>query len=174
VHLANSSGALHLEGVVHSLVRLGIALFGVDPAGGSSSELDLEPVMQVAARVVAVREVKRGARVGYGGTWTAPRDSRVAVIPIGYGDGYSWRLSNRASLLVGGRRAAVVGRVSMDMTLADVTELTVQTGDEAVLLGRQGNETVDAWELASQAGTIAWETLCLFGLRLPRFYRSAR
>lgn len=169
VHLANSGGALHLPGMEHSLVRLGLALFGIDPAGGDTA---LEPVMRVAARVVAVRDVARGARVGYGGTWRAERESRLAVIPVGYGDGYSWRLSNRASVLVGGRRAAVVGRVSMDLTLADVTEMTVAVGDEAVLLGRQGNQTIDAWELASQAATIPWETLCLFGLRLPRVYRS--
>lgn len=168
IHLANSSGALHLGGIEHSLVRMGLALFGLDPAGG---EVDLEPVMRVAARVVAVRDVAVGARVGYGGTWRAERPSRLAVVPIGYGDGYSWRLSNRASVLIGGHRAPVVGRVSMDMTLVDVTDLEVAVGDEAVLLGRQGDESVDAWELASQAGTIPWETLCLFGLRLPRVYR---
>jgi alanine racemase len=169
VHLANSSGALHLGGVEHSLVRLGLALFGLDPIGG---QVSLEPVMRVAARVVAVRDVPRGARVGYGGTWEARRASRLAVVPIGYGDGYSWRLSNRGVALIGGSRAPVVGRISMDMTLVDVTEIEVAVGDEAVLLGRQGDESIDAWELASKAGTIAWETLCLFGLRLPRVYRT--
>ncbi len=167
LHLANSSGALYLEGVNYSRVRVGLALFGVDPTGAES---DLEPVMQVEARVVALRDVDAGARVGYGGTWQAKRPSRLAVVPLGYGDGYPWRLSNRSSVLVRGRRAAVVGRVSMDMLVADVTGLRAELGDPVVLMGRQGEERITAWDLARAAGTIPWETLCLFGLRLPRHY----
>ncbi len=167
IHLANSAGALHLRGVRHTLIRAGLALFGVDPTGAAS---ELEPVMRVEARVAAVRRVDAGDRVGYGGTWEARRPGRLAVIPLGYGDGYPWRLSNRASALIGGRRVPLVGRVSMDMLIADVTDLAVELGDPVVLLGRQGDEEIGAWELANAAGTIPWETLCLFGLRLPRRY----
>ncbi len=167
VHLANSGGALYLDGVNYTLVRLGLSLFGVDPTGAAT---DLEPVMQVEARVVALRDVDAGARVGYGGTWQAAKPSRLAVVPLGYGDGYPWRLSNRASVLVRGHRAAVAGRVSMDMLLADVTGLPVALGDAVVLMGCQDGERITAWELAAAAGTIPWETLCLFGLRLPRHY----
>ncbi len=165
VHLANSAGALYRPASRHDLVRLGLALYGVDPAGRVGA---LEPVMSVAARIVLVREVAAGTRAGYGGTWTAARPSRLAVVPVGYGDGYPWRLSNRAEVLVGGRRAPVAGRVSMDMTIVDVTGVPVEIGDEAVLLGRQGEESISAAELAERAGTIPWEVLCRFGLRLPR------
>ncbi len=167
IHLANSSGALYLEGVRHTMIRSGLALFGVDPAGRPT---ELEPVMSVRAGVAALRDVDAGARVGYGGTWRAERPSRLAVIPLGYGDGYPWRLSNRSSVLIGGRRAPLAGRVSMDMLLVDVTGQEVALGDPVVLLGSQGDDAIDAWELARVAGTIPWETLCLFGLRLPRRY----
>ncbi len=165
VHLANSAGALYRPASRHDLVRLGLALYGVDPAGRDEA---LEPVMSICARIVLLRDVAAGARAGYGGAWTAARASRLAVVPVGYGDGYPWRLSNRGEILVGGRRAPVAGRVSMDMTLVDVTGIAAAVGDEAVLLGRQGEERVGAAELAERAGTIPWEVLCGFGLRLPR------
>ncbi len=165
LHLANSAGALYRPASRHDLVRLGLALYGVDPAGRDEA---LEPVMSVAARIVLVREVAAGTKAGYGGTWTASRASRLAVVPVGYGDGYPWRLSNRAEVLVAGRRAPVAGRVSMDMTIVDVTGIPAAVGDEAVLVGRQGEESIGAVELAERAGTIPWEVLCGFGLRLPR------
>jgi alanine racemase len=94
------------------------------------------------------------------------------VVPVGYADGYSWRLSNRAEMLVGETRVPVVGAVSMDMTLIDLTETTAGLGDEVVLLGRQGEQEIGAVEVAACAGTIAYEVLCLLGLRLPRRYRQ--
>lgn len=174
VHLANSGGALYLEGATHTRVRLGLALYGCDPlppGRSATGGVELEPVMRVAARIVLVREVPVGSRVGYGGTWQAARPTRLAVVPIGYGDGYSWRLSNRAEALVGGRRVPVVGRVSMDMLTLDVTDVgdgEARVGSEAVLLGRQGAEEITAWELAERSGTLVWEVLCRFGLRLTR------
>ncbi|MGB3563154.1 MAG: alanine racemase [Thermoanaerobaculia bacterium] len=170
IHLANSAAALHHPDTRHTFVRTGLTLFGIDPAG---QETGLQPVMSVRSRVVQVREVPAGARPGYGGTWTALRESRLGVVPVGYADGYSWRLSNRAEVLVDGRRVPVVGAVSMDMTLIDLTETTAGLGDEVVLLGRQGEEEVGAEEVAAWAGTIAYEVLCLLGLRLPRRYQRA-
>jgi alanine racemase len=170
IHLANSAAALHHPSTRHTFVRTGLTLFGIDPAG---KETGLEPVMSVHSRIVQVREVPAGARPGYGGTWTAPRESRLGVVPVGYADGYSWRLSNRAEVLVDKTRVPVVGAVSMDMTLVDLTETDAGLGEEVVLLGRQGDAEVSAGEVAVWAGTIAYEVLCLLGLRLPRRYRRA-
>ncbi|TNF70963.1 MAG: alanine racemase [Acidobacteria bacterium] len=170
VHLANSAAALHHPDTRHTFVRTGLTLFGIDPAG---VETGLEPVMSVHSRVVQVKEVPAGARPGYGGTWTAPRDSRLGVVPVGYADGYSWRLSNRAEMLIGGTRVPVVGAVSMDMTLIDLTDTDAGLGEEVVLLGRQGDEVLAAREVAAWSDTIVYEVLCLLGLRLPRRYRRA-
>jgi alanine racemase len=167
LHLANSAGALHHPDSRHGLVRAGLSLYGVDPAG---RKLDLEPVMSVRARVVQLREVPPGAAVGYGGDWVAARPSRIGVVPVGYADGYPWRLSGRSSAIVGGRRTPVVGRVSMDMITLDVTDCPAKLGGEVVLMGRQGEEEITPSELAEQAGTIPYEVLCGFGLRLPRLY----
>jgi alanine racemase len=167
LHLANSAAALHHAATRHSFVRSGLALLGLDPAG---VEQDLRPVMSVVSRIVQIREVETGARPGYGGLWRAPRGSRLGVVPVGYADGYGRRLSNNAQMLAGGRRVAVVGAVSMDMSLVDLTDTSSQAGDEVVLLGRQDDEEIGAAELAQWAGTIPYESLCLLGLRLPRCY----
>ena len=109
--------------------------------------------------------------MGYGSTWTAPRESIIATLPLGYEDGYPRALGNRAHALVNGRQAPVVGRVSMDLTTLDVTDLApVQVGDEVVFLGRQSGESVDAWDLARWSGTIVWEVLCGLGRRVPRLH----
>jgi len=167
LHLANSAGALHHPESHFSLVRLGMALYGLDPA---AREAGLRPVMSVRARIVQVREVPAGTRLGYGGKRVVEQPSRIAVVPIGYADGYSWRLSDKAEALVHGRRVPVAGAVSMDMTLLDVTGTTAEVGDEVVLMGRQGSEEITAAELALVAGTIPYELLCLLGLRLTRRY----
>ena len=168
VHLTNSAGALHHPPTRLDLVRLGLSLYGLDPA---RRDAGLRPVMSVVSRVVQVKKIAVGARVGYGGIWRADRESLVAIVPVGYADGYGRRLSNRAQVLVRGRRAPVVGAVSMDMCAVDVTDTGAEGGDEVILLGRQGEETIGAWDLAEQAGTIPYEVLCLLGLRLPRSYR---
>jgi|CXWL01.1.fsa_nt_gi alanine racemase len=167
VHFANSAGALHHAGTRRDLVRLGLALYGLDPAGPTRA---VRQVMSLAARIVSLRDVPAGAAIGYGGRWAPTRDSRVAVLPVGYADGYAWRLSNKAQALVAGRRVPVVGAVSMDMCFVDVTDTAARVGDPVVLMGRSGGEEIDAREIAQHAGTIPWETLCLLGLRLPRRY----
>lgn len=167
LHLANSAGALHRHRSRHGLARVGLALFGLDPARRRG---DLRPVMSVHARIVQLRRVPAGARIGYGGRWAAPRPSLVAVVPVGYADGYPWRLSNGAWALVGGRRVPVVGAVSMDMLTLDVTEHGAAVDEEVTLLGAQGGEEIGAHDLADWAGTIPYEILTLLGLRLPRLY----
>jgi alanine racemase len=166
VHLANSAGALHLPGARFDWVRLGIALYGYDSAGRLSA--DLEPVLSVEAEIVQVKSVPAGTRVGYGGRWVAERPSRIGIVPVGYADGYSWRLGNRAEVLVAGQRVPVVGSVSMDLMALDVTGVEAEVGTRATLLGRQGGEAISAVELAAEVGTIPYQLLCLFGLRLPR------
>jgi alanine racemase len=167
IHLANSAGALHWPPTRHRLVRCGLALYGLDPAG---REGDLRPVLSVHARVVMTRQVPTGGRVGYSGRWTALRPSRIGILQLGYADGYPWKLSNRAEALVEGRRVAVVGAVSMDMIAVDLTDADAGIGAEVVLLGRQAGEEITAWEIAERAETIPYEILTRFGLRMARHY----
>jgi alanine racemase len=167
IHMANSAAALHRPASRFHLGRLGISLYGVDPAG---REAGLKPVMSVVARIVQVREVPAGTPLSYGGRTVTTRRSRIAVVPVGYADGYAWRLTGRGEALARGRRVPIAGSVTMDMTLFDVTDSGGEVGEEVVLLGRQGAEEITAPELARHAGTISWEILCHLGLRLPRRY----
>jgi alanine racemase len=176
VHMANSAAALHRPASRYALARIGISMYGLDPAERPDHPLPapertgLQPVMSVRARVVQLREVPAGTALSYGGRTVTRRRSRIAVVPVGYADGYAWRLTGKAEALVRGRRVPVAGSVTMDMTLLDVTETGAELGDEVVLLGRQENEEITAVELAAHAGTISWEILCHLGLRLPRRY----
>jgi alanine racemase len=165
LHLANSAGALALPASRHDLVRVGLAIYGIAPSG---SAIAFEPVMSVVSELVQVREVPPGTRAGYGGRWTAGRPSRVGVVPVGYADGYPWRAEGKASALVRGRRAPLAGAVSMDLVLLDLTETGGEVGDRVTLVGRDGTEQIPAPELAAHAGTLVYEILCHFGLRLPR------
>lgn len=167
VHLANSAAALHRPLERHRLVRTGLALLGLDPARPRAPS-ELEPVASVVAEIVQLKDLAPGDRVGYGGRWVAPGASRVAIVPVGYADGYSWRLGNRGEALVGGRRAPVAGAVSMDLLALDVTGLEARVGDEVVLVGRRGDEILRVADLAAAAETVPYELLCLLGLRLPR------
>jgi alanine racemase len=186
-HAANSAAVLRWPASHHEVVRPGLALFGVHPTGPEPSPTEtegggatrgpkLKPVMSVLSEIVALRDLPEGASIGYGHTWTAPRPSRIATVPIGYADGYSRALSNRGEVLVGGKRVPIVGNVSMDLTMIDVTELPqVAVRDEVVVLGEQrgrfGNDAITAQELAERSGTISWETLTSVSRRVPRFYR---
>ena len=165
VHLANSAGALRSPAARYDLVRIGLALYG---AGVEARELGLEPAMSVRAELAQVREVPAGTRAGYGGRWTASRASRVGVVPLGYADGYPWRAEGRAEALVRGRRVPLAGAVSMDLILLDLTDVGGEVGEVVTLLGSDGPERVGARELADRSGTLAYEVLCHFGLRLPR------
>lgn len=166
-HAANSAGALLWPRARYDLVRTGVALFGVRPAEGDA--LDLRPVMRVLTTVARVVDVPAGTRVGYGGTWTAPRASRIATLAIGYGDGYLRASSNRGHAVIRGARCPLVGRVSMDLTGVDVTDLPVcERGDEAVMVGPE----LRAEEVGRAAGTIAYEVLSSIAPRVPRHYRG--
>jgi alanine racemase len=168
LHAANSAAALDLPATRHDLVRCGIAIYGYAPAGAEGAAR-LRPAMSFQARVTQVKTVRSGQSVGYGRTWVAERDTRVAAIAAGYADGVQRAQSNRGSVLVGGRRCPIIGRVSMDQLTADVSLVEgVKAGDEAVLFGRQGGEWLGADEVASAAGTISYEVLCAVSARVPR------
>jgi alanine racemase len=149
------------------MVRTGIALYGYSPHG--TNVHGLEPVLQWKTRVTSLREIEAGATVGYGATFRAERRTRLALLPAGYADGLSRLLSNRGAALVRGQRAPMVGRVSMDQTTIDVTDIPgVTAGDEAVLIGAQGKERITADDLAQVTGTISYEVLCAISARVPR------
>ena len=174
-HAANSA-ALFADKKHHlDLVRPGLALFGVAPM--PDIEVELLPAMRVRTEIVAMRELAVGQSVGYGATWSASRPSRIATIPMGYADGLSRGLSNRGHVLLAGRRAPIVGVVSMDMTMVDVTDLPgVDVGEECVVLGLQkgrlGSDCISASEIAEALGTVPWEVLTSISRRVPRFYRE--
>jgi alanine racemase len=173
-HAANSAALLRGDAVFDA-VRPGIAIFGVSPVASAAAELRV--AMRVRSEVVDVRAVEVGESVGYGALFRASRPSRIATIAMGYADGLSRHLSNRGHVLVRGRRAPVVGAVSMDMSMIDVTDVPGTTlRDEVVVLGAQegvhGKDVITADEVAAHAGTIAWEVLTSISRRVPRFYRE--
>ena len=173
-HAANTAALLRGEARLDA-VRPGIAIFGVAPPIPPSAEL--HQVMRVRTEVIDIRDLETGDAAGYGGLWRARRPSRVATIPMGYADGLSRHLSNKGHVLVRGKRAPIVGAISMDMSMIDVTDLPgVSVRDEAVVLGSQdgvlGKDFIGAAELAAHAGTIAWEVLTSISRRVPRFYRE--
>ena len=174
-HAANSAGLLLLPEARLDLVRPGIMLYGCHPRGRKGpSEPSLRPALRFRTTISQIRDVARGESVSYGRTFVAPRDLRVATLPAGYADGVGRLLSNRGHVLLRGRRAPIVGRVCMDMTMVDVTDLPeASVGDEAVLIGRQGAEEITADEVAELQGTISYEVLCRIGPRVPRVYLPA-
>jgi alanine racemase len=174
-HAANSAATFAGPEQHLNMVRPGISLFGVPPNPGAA--LDLLPVMRVRTEIVATRQLDVGQSIGYGATWTAQRPSRIATIPMGYADGLSRGLSNRGQVLIQGRRVPIVGTVSMDMTMIDITDVTrADVGEECVVLGPQkgslGSDTISVVEVADHIGTIPWEILTSVSRRVPRFYRE--
>ncbi len=170
-HCSASASVLLDHEMALEAVRGGLSLYGYRPAPWCGTDADLRQVLALRSRVARVSEVERGGTVGYGRTWAAGRTSRIALVMCGYADGYRRSFGNRAHVLVRGRRAPVVGRVAMDMCMVDVTAVPgVAAGDVVTLIGRDGEEQVDAEELASLADTISWEILAGLTARVPRLY----
>ncbi len=163
--IANSAGVLAWPTARADWVRPGLMLYGVSPfPSGTGAELGLRPAMTLRTEVIAVKDVKAGEAVGYGGSWTAARDTRMAVVAAGYGDGYPRGSSVGTPVQIGARRAPLIGRVSMDMIAVDVTDLPpVTVGDPVVLWGRE----IPVEEVAAHAGAIAWDLLCGVSQRVP-------
>jgi alanine racemase len=169
-HLQNSAGIAFCPQLRYEYARAGIVMYG-EPPSGEKLPFPLEPVMELKTVVSMVKEIRPGASVSYGRTFTAERPMRIATVPIGYADGYPRLLSNRASMLLRGRRVPVTGNVCMDQLMLDVTGVPdVQAGDVVTVVGRDGGESVTFSELASLAGTISYELMCLISRRVPRVY----
>lgn len=170
-HLANSGGVLHVPDTWLDMVRPGIVLYGVLPDPASKPTIDLRPALSLVSQVVYFKVVRAGNTVSYGATWTAPRDTRVVTIPIGYGDGFPRALSSRGQALIRGARRPLVGRVCMDQFMVDLgPEGTAYNEDEVVLIGTQGSEAIRAEDVAQLAGTIPYEILTGLNERIPREY----
>lgn len=169
IHLANSAAIASLRELDSNPVRPGLMLYGYSSIRNPS--LSLEPVLAFKTRIVHLKTVPAGTPVSYGGTFVTSRQSVIATLAVGYADGYWRALSNCGKVLIHGRRVPIVGRVCMDMTMVDVTDLSrVQIGEEAVLIGKQGKESISAEEVAGWIGTIPYEVLCGIGKRVPRVY----
>jgi alanine racemase len=180
-HIANSAAVLSLEEAHFDAVRPGIMLYGYSPLitpvssdtmkKNGPEPVKLVPAMQIKTRILCLRNLPAGTPISYGRTYITKRPSRIGVLPVGYADGYSRRFSNNAYVLVKGKRAPVVGRVCMDTTMTDMTEVEdIQENEEVVLLGKQQNEGVTADELAKRADTISYDILTSLGNRAQRIY----
>lgn len=169
-HLANSGGLLNVPDSIFDMVRLGISLYGHNPNPQQQSEDKLIQVMTLKSTVSMVRTVDEGMSVSYGGSWTAKQKTKIATIPIGYADGINRLLSNDMEVLIGGDRFPVVGMVTMDMIMADVGSANIEKGDEVVIYGSQGNQTISISEIAKRLNTIPYEISCAVSGRIPRIY----
>jgi len=166
LHIANSAALLRFPDLHFDLVRPGITLYGCYPADWlrEKSEVRLKPAMSFRSSILQVKDLPAGSGVSYGHAFVTGRPTRLAVVPAGYDDGYSRRLSGKAQVLIRGQRVPVLGTICMNACMADVTDLpAVEPGDEVVLLGTQGKEEITAEEIAGWLGTISYEVLCLFG-----------
>ncbi len=171
VHSSNTAGILNPEIPDLNMVRPGLALYGMYPDNISKGSLQLEPALSFKSSIVFLKSVEKSTPISYGGTWRAPRNSVVATICAGYADGYRRDLSNKTDVIINGKRCPVVGRVCMDMIMADVTSLDrVDIGDEVILLGRSGTEEISAEELARICGTINYEITIGISSRVPRIF----
>ena len=168
-HAANSAAAIFLPEAQLDMVRIGIAMYGLQPSNTPSPVL-LEPALSLKARVAFIQELGAGEGVSYGLTFRADSPTRAATVPIGYGDGFPRLLSNKGEVLVAGRRAALIGNICMDQSLIDLDALPVGVDDEVVLIGRQGDERISAEEIAAIVGTINYEIVCMINERVPRIY----
>ena len=168
-HAANSAALLRDERVWYDFVRPGLLLYGVVPPPLAST-LPLCPALSLHSRIVAVKGLRPGEGTGYGMKSVSEEPRTVAVVPAGYADGLDTRLAGRGFMLVRGRRAPIVGSVCMDMTIIDVTGMEAAPGDEAIILGAQGDESIGVREMAAAIGTIPYELLCRVGSRIERVY----
>lgn len=175
VHAANSAGTVNVPEAWLDWVRVGLIAYGQQPPNATQT-LPLQPVMSLKSRLVQIRDMPAGASVSYGRSFVAERPMRMGVVAVGYGHGYSWLLSNRGRMLVGGRSVPIVGRVTMDLTMVDLDGVPdPAVGDEVVLFGEQGGESLPLEEVARHSETLPYEIMCTIGKRVSRiFVRGGR
>ncbi|MEO0080007.1 MAG: alanine racemase, partial [candidate division WOR-3 bacterium] len=174
-HVANTAGCLNLPGSKFDMVRPGLMVYGILPLSyhfhHRRTDLKLRPVMSLRSRIVNLRKIPAGRSISYERNYFTTRDSRIAVISVGYGDGYPYSLTNKGQAILHGRRVPVVGNVTMDLTMLDVTDVPeAQIGDTVTLLGSAAGDTICANELALLAETIPYEIICRVSPRVPRIY----
>jgi alanine racemase len=170
-HIDNSGAILNYPEFKLNMARPGLMTYGIYPSPDDQSKARLAPVMSFKTSIVLLKDFPEGCGIGYGSTYVTQKQTRIATIPVGYGDGYGFILSNQGEALIRGKRAPIVGRISMDMCTIDVTHIPdCKVGDEVVLLGRQGKEYISANEIAAKAQTISYEVLCALGKRAPRVF----
>jgi alanine racemase len=170
-HMAKSAALITVPASHFTMVRPGLILYGTYPSPKMKKQIALKPVLTWKTRIIQLKRSPAGSSIGYGRTFVTQRNSLIATLPVGYADGYRRLFSNRAQAIVRGRRAPIVGRVSMDLTTIDVTDIRkVQQGDEVVLLGRQGDAEIGADEMANWANTISYEIFTSIGARVPRIH----
>lgn len=177
LHANNSAALLHEPRSLYNVIRPGLLVYGILPPGlrrvTPALPKQIQPALSFKCRVSFVKEISKGTPLSYGRSFIAPKKLRVATLTAGYGDGYPRAASNRAEVLIQGKRCRVLGRVTMDQTLVDVSALkSVEAGEEATLIGQQGREEISASELASWCGTVPWEILTNITYRVPRIYRG--
>ena len=170
----NSAGIIDFPDMKHDLARAGISTYGMYPSEEVNRDaVDLKPVLSLVSHVIFVKTVEPGTSISYGGTFVAPKQMKVATIPVGYGDGYPRSLSNKGCVLIHGKRARILGRVCMDQFMVDVTDIPeVQFMDQAVLIGVDQDDRITVEELAELSGRFNYEFVCCLGKRIPRVYTS--
>lgn len=168
VHAANSMGIIGYRESHLNMVRPGLIIYGLHPK--ENLQINLKPVLSLKTRVVFIKELPAGAGVSYCHEYVTKKATRIATLPIGYGDGYPRNLSNLAPVLINGKHFKISGLICMDQTMVDIADSPVKVGDEVVLIGAQGKNKISAEELASLAGTIPYEIVCGLGSRIPRVY----
>lgn len=168
VHCAGSSGILDLPESYFSMVRPGLMMYGYYPSHETSKSVRIRPVLSLKSRVSFVKWIEKGESVSYGRRYVARRRTKIATLPLGYADGYFRLLTGRSFALIGKKKFSIVGTICMDQLMVDVGTADVRVGDEAVLIGRQGNKSISAWDLATLAGTIPYEICTNISSRVPR------
>lgn len=170
-HTSNSMALIDFKDSHMNMVRPGLIMYGLYPREDLMKNLKLAPALSLKTKVSHVKSVSKGRSISYGRTYITKKDTRIAIIPVGYGDGYSRHLSNRGWVLIKGKRAPIVGRICMDMSMVDVGHLKdVRPGDDVVLIGTQCRERIRLEEIASLTDTIPYEVVCNIGHRVPRIY----
>lgn len=171
IHAANSGAILQHPATRYNVVRAGVMLYGMLPDFDTQKTVPMEPVMTLTTRIIEIRTHPPGRFLSYGCTFRTERESRIGIMPLGYGDGYSRKLSNRGQVIVRGRRAPIVGRVCMDQVLIDLTGIPeAQIGDEVLLWGKKGADSLPVEEVAAWMETITYEVTCALGKRVPRIH----
>ncbi|RKD25327.1 alanine racemase [Caminicella sporogenes DSM 14501] len=170
-HVSNSAAIIDLPELNYDMVRAGIMLYGLYPSNEvNKKRVNLKPVMSLKTRVAHVKDVKAGIGISYGLIYKTDKESRIATLPIGYADGFTRMLTGKAQVLVKGNKVPVVGRICMDQCMIDVTGLDVKVGDEIIIFGSDGGDSISVDDIAKKLGTINYEVVCMISKRVPRVY----